>query len=183
MSTKITKSIMQGGAFVIKKTDNLDTIFTPEDFTEEQIMMRDSVKEFIDREVWPHKERFENMDYDFTKQIMEKAGQLGFLGVSVPEDYGGLGMDFVSTMLVCDYISAGAGSLSTAFGAHTGIGTLPITLYGTEEQKQKYVPNLASGKWFGSYCLTEPGAGSDANSGKTKAVLSEDKKNYLISGQ
>jgi len=174
---------MQGGAFVIKKTDNLDTIFTPEDFTEEQIMMRDSVKEFIDREVWPHKERFENMDYDFTKQIMEKAGQLGFLGVSVPEDYGGLGMDFVSTMLVCDYISAGAGSLSTAFGAHTDIGTLPITLYGTEEQKQKYVPNLASGKWFGSYCLTEPGAGSDANSGKTKAVLSEDKKNYLISGQ
>ena len=183
MSTKTTKSIMQGGAFVIKKTSNLDTIFTPEDFSEEQIMMRESVKEFIDREVWPHKERFENKDYAFTKEVMQKAGQLGFLGISVPEEYGGLGMDFVSTMLVCDYISAGNGSLSTAFGAHTGIGTLPITLYGTEEQKQKYVPNLASGKWFGSYCLTEPGAGSDANSGKTKAVLSEDKKNYLISGQ
>jgi len=183
MSTKTTKSIMQGGIFIIKKTDANSAVFTPEDFTEEQLMMRDSVKEFIDREVWPHKERFENKDYGFTKEIMEKAGQLGFLGVSVPEEYGGLGMDFVSTMLVNDYISAASGSLSTAFGAHTGIGTLPITLYGTEEQKQNYLPNLASGKWFGSYCLTEPGAGSDANSGKTKAVLSEDKKSYLISGQ
>ena len=173
----------QGGDFIITINDSTKTIFTPEDFSEEQIMMKDAVKEFIEREVWPHKERFENKDYGFTKEVMEKAGKLGFLGVSVPEEYGGLGMDFISTMLVCDYISAASGSLSTAFGAHTGIGTLPITLYGTKEQKQKYVPNLASGKWFGSYCLTEPGAGSDANSGKTKAILSEDKKNYLISGQ
>ena len=173
----------QGGDFIITINDSTKTIFTPEDFSEEQIMMKDAVKEFIEREVWPYKERFENKDYGFTKEVMEKAGRLGFLGVSVPEEYGGLGMDFISTMLVCDYISAASGSLSTAFGAHTGIGTLPITLYGTKEQKQKYVPNLASGKWFGSYCLTEPGAGSDANSGKTKAILSEDKKNYLISGQ
>ena len=181
MATETIKKITQGGGFIIN--NSYDSIFTPEDFSEEQIMMRDSVKDFIDREVWPHKERFENGDYKFTKEIMEKAGELGFLGVSVPEEYGGLGMDFVSTMLVCDYISAATGSLSTAFGAHTGIGTLPITLYGTEEQKQKYVPNLASGKWFGSYCLTEPGAGSDANSGKTKAVISKDKKHYLITGQ
>ena len=173
----------QGGDFITTINDSTKTIFTPEDFSEEQIMMKDAVKEFIEREVWPYKERFENKDYGFTKEVMEKAGKLGFLGVSVPEEYGGLGMDFISTMLVCDYISAASGSLSTAFGAHTGIGTLPITLYGTKEQKQKYVPNLASGKWFGSYCLTEPGAGSDANSGKTKAILSEDKKNYLISGQ
>jgi alkylation response protein AidB-like acyl-CoA dehydrogenase len=173
----------QGGDFIITINDSTKTTFTPEDFSEEQIMMKDAVKEFIEREVWPYKERFENKDYGFTKEVMEKAGKLGFLGVSVPEEYGGLGMDFISTMLVCDYISAASGSLSTAFGAHTGIGTLPITLYGTKEQKQKYVPNLASGKWFGSYCLTEPGAGSDANSGKTKAILSEDKKNYLISGQ
>ena len=114
---------------------------------------------------------------------MEKAGELGFLGVSVPEEYDGLGMGFVSTMLVCDYISGATGSIATAFGAHTGIGTLPITLYGTEEQKKKYVPKLATGEWFGAYCLTEPGAGSDANSGKTKAVLSEDGKTYSISGQ
>ena len=146
-------------------------------------MMKESVQEFIDREIWPYKERFEKKDYEFTKQCMQKAGELGFLGVSVPENYGGMGMDFVSTMLVCDYISGATGSFSTAFGAHTGIGTMPIVLYGTEEQKQKYVPKLATGEWFGAYCLTEPGAGSDANSGKTKAVLTEDGRHYLISGQ
>jgi len=146
-------------------------------------MMKEAVQEFIDREVWPNKDRFEKKDYALTEELMEKIGALGFLGVSVPEAYGGLGMDFVSTMLVCDYISGATGSLSTAFGAHTGIGTLPITLYGTEEQKQKYVTKLATGEWFGSYCLTEPGAGSDANSGKTKAVLSDDGTHYLISGQ
>ena len=183
METDTIKEMIKGGGFIVNKTDSKYTIFTPEDFSEEQIMMKESVREFIDREVWPQKERFENKDYKFTKEIMERAGELGFLGVSVPEEYGGLGMDFVSTMLVCDYISSASGSLSTAYGAHTGIAILPITLYGNEEQKQKYIPKLASGEWFGSYCLTEPGAGSDANSGKTKAVLTEDKKNYLISGQ
>src|SRR6056300_917678 len=171
-----------GGAFIIQNHLNQE-IFTPEDFNEEQQMMKAAVKEFIDREVWPHKERFEKKDYEFTKTLMEQAGSLGFLGVSVPEAYGGMGMGFVSSMLVCDYISGATGSFSTAFGAHTGIGTLPITLYGTEEQKQKYLPKLSSGEWFGSYCLTEPGAGSDANSGKTKAVLSEDGTHYKISGQ
>jgi alkylation response protein AidB-like acyl-CoA dehydrogenase len=146
-------------------------------------MMRDSVKEFIDKEVWPHKERFEKKDYKFTEETMRKAGELGFLGIAVPEEYGGLGMGFVSTMLVCDYFSGASGSLSTAFGAHTGIGTMPITLYGNDAQKKKYVPKLASGEWFGAYCLTEPGAGSDANSGKTKAVLSEDGTYYKITGQ
>ena len=145
--------------------------------------MRDSVKEFVDREIVPHKERFEKKDYALTEEIMQKAGELGFLGVAVPEEYDGLGMGFVSTMLVCDYISGATGSIATAFGAHTGIGTMPITLYGTEEQKKKYVPKLATGEWFGAYCLTEPGAGSDANSGKTKAVLSDDEKYYSISGQ
>ena len=176
------KKLIKGGEFIIKE-NSPDDIFTPEDFSEEQIMMKESVKEFIDREVWPNKERFEKKDYDFTKSCMQKAGELGFLAVGVPENYGGLGMGFVSSMLVCDYISGATGSFSTAFGAHTGIGTLPIVLYGNEAQKQKYVPKLASGEWFGSYCLTEPGAGSDANSGKTKAVLSADKKHYLISGQ
>lgn len=145
--------------------------------------MKQMVKEFVDKEIWPNKNRFENKDYAFTEECMKKAGELGLLGVAVPEEYGGLGMGFVSTMLVCDYISGATGSFSTAFGAHTGIGTMPITLYGTEEQKQKYVPKLASGEWFGAYCLTEPGAGSDANSGKTKAVLSEDGTHYKITGQ
>ncbi len=172
----------RGGQFIVKET-KCEDIFTPEDFNEEQLMMRDSVREFVDKELWAHKDRFEKKDYAYTQECMKKAGDLGFLSVAVPEAYGGMGMGFVNTVLVCDYISGATGSFSTAFGAHTGIGTMPITLYGTEEQKQKYVPKLASGEWFGAYCLTEPGAGSDANSGKTKAVLSEDGKTYSITGQ
>ena len=174
--------LLRGGQFLVKET-KCEDIFTPEDFSEEQVMMKEAVKEFNDREIIPHKERFEKKDYALTEETMRKAGELGFLGVSVPEAYGGLGMGFVSTMLTCDYISSGTGSFSTAFGAHTGIGTMPITLYGTEEQKQKFVPALAMGERFGAYCLTEPGAGSDANSGKTTAELTEDGKNYKINGQ
>ena len=176
------KAVTIGGSFIIKES-NPNEIFTPEDFTEEHKMMKESVIEFVDREIVPKKQRFEQKDYKLTEEMMSKIGELGFLGVSVPEQYGGLGMGFVSTMLVCDYISGASGSISTAFGAHTGIGILPIVLYGTEDQKQKYLPNLASGKWIGSYCLTEPGSGSDANSGKTKAVLSNDGTHYKISGQ
>lgn len=182
MADTIEKNVTRGGQFLVKETKSED-IFTPEDFSEEQLMMKQMVKEFVDKEIWPNKNRFENKDYAFTEECMKKAGELGLLGVAVPEEYGGLGMGFVSTMLVCDYISGATGSFSTAFGAHTGIGTMPITLYGTEEQKKKYVPKLASGEWFGAYCLTEPGAGSDANSGKTKAVLSEDGTHYKITGQ
>jgi len=183
MSTEVAnKDILRGGQFLVKET-NCEDVFTLEDLNEEQRMMRDSTKEFVDRELWAHWERFEKKDYAYTEECMRKAGELGLLSVAVPEAYGGMGMGFVSTMLVCDYISGATGSFSTAFGAHTGIGTMPITLYGTEEQKQKYVPKLASGEWFGAYCLTEPGAGSDANSGKTKAVLSSDGKHYSITGQ
>lgn len=176
------EDITRGGQFLVKET-KCENVFTPEDFSEEQIMMRDSVKEFVDKELWSQKVKFEHKDYAYTEECMRKAGELGFLGVAVPEAYGGLGMGFVSTMLTCDYISGATGSFSTAFGAHTGIGTMPITLYGSEEQKLKYVPKLASGEWFGAYCLTEPGAGSDANSGKTKAELSADGKTYKINGQ
>ena len=177
-----TDTIIRGGQFIVK-TPTPSSIFTIEDLSEEQRMMRESTKEFTERELWANWERFEKKDYEFTKVCMQKAGELGLLSIAVPESYGGMGMGFVSTMLVCDYISGVSGSFSTAFGAHTGIGTMPITLYGNEEQKQKYVPKLASGEWFGAYCLTEPGAGSDANSGKTKAVLSEDGSHYLITGQ
>ncbi len=176
------KDLIRGGQFLVRES-KCEDIFTPEDFSEEQIMMRDSVKEFVDKEIWPNKIRFENKDYAFTEACMRKAGDMGFLSVAVPEAYGGMGAGFVDTCLVCDYISGATGSFSTAFGAHTGIGTMPITLYGTEEQKQKYVPKLATGEWFGAYCLTEPGAGSDANSGKTKAVLSADGTYYSITGQ
>ncbi len=175
-------NMTRGGEFLLKET-LAKNVFTPEDFSEEQLMMKEAVVDFSNREIWPQKPRLEKKDYDLTLEIMRKIGDLGFLGVSVPEAYGGLGMSFVSTMLVCEYISGSSGSISTAFGAHTGIGTMPIVLYGTEEQKKKYVPKLATGEWFGSYCLTEPGAGSDANSGKTKAVLSEDGSHYKITGQ
>ncbi|RTZ46729.1 acyl-CoA dehydrogenase [Chryseobacterium arthrosphaerae] len=158
-------------------------IFSIEELNEEQKMLRDSAKEFIDREVVPQRERFEKKDYAFTEETMRKLGEMGMLGIAVPEEYGGLGMGFVTTMLACDYLSGTTGSLATAYGAHTGIGTLPIVLYGTEEQKKKYLPDLATGTKFGAYCLTEPDAGSDANSGKTKAKLSEDGKHYIINGQ
>ena len=177
-----SKKITKGGEFIIREA-NCDLIFTPEDFSEEQKMMRDSVIEFNEREVIAKRSRFEAKDFKLTVEVMKKAGEMGFLGVSVPEEYGGLGMNFVSTMIVCEYMSSGSGSISTAFGAHTGIGTMPILFYGTEEQKKKYLPKLSSGEWFGAYCLTEPNAGSDANSGKTTAELTPDKKYYKINGQ
>ncbi len=182
MSNETMKKTIKGAEFLVRDVSP-EEIFITEEFTEEQNMMKDAVIEFIDREVWPIKERFEEKDYALTEELMRKAGEMGFLGVSIPEKYGGIGMGFVSTMLVTDYISAASGSLGTAYGAHTGIGTMPIFLYGTEEQKNKYLPALTAGEKFGAYCLTEPGAGSDANSGKTTATLSEDGKHYLINGQ
>jgi len=178
----LQNSKIKGGEFIVKELD-CNHIFTPEDFSEEQKMMRDSIIEFNDREIIANRSRFEAKDFKLTEEVMKKAGEMGFLGVHVPEEYGGLGMGFVSTMLVCEYISSGSGSISTAFGAHTGIGTMPILFYGTEEQKKKYLPKLSSGEWFGAYCLTEPNAGSDANSGKTTAELTSDKKYYKINGQ
>ena len=178
----LEKNLTRGGEFIIKETDCND-VFTPEDFTEEQKMMKDAVHDFAEKEIWGRKSEFEKHNYDLTFEVIKKAGELGFLGVGVPEEYGGLGMPFTSSMLVCDYISGSSGSTSTAYGAHTGIGTFPILLYGNEEQKKKYVPKLATGEHIGAYCLTEPTAGSDANNGKTKAVLTADKKHYLITGQ
>ncbi len=171
-----------GGAFIIKESSCKNT-FTPEDFSEEQQLMRETVKAFVEREIIPNKKRFEAHDYALTEAILKKAGALGLLGITLDEKYQGLGMDFVSAMLVTDYFSGATGSMATAYGAHTGIGTLPIALYGTDQQKAKYLPKLATGEWFGAYALTEPTAGSDANSGKTTATLSKDKKHYLINGQ
>ena len=135
MSTQ-NKIKLDGGEFILKDIPS-NEVFTAEDFSEEQKMIRDTVIEFIDREIWPHKMRFEENDYDFTVESMKKIGALGLLGINVDQDYGGLGMDFVSTMLVCDYLSGSSGSLATAYGAHTGIAILPIFLYGNEEQKKK----------------------------------------------
>ena len=181
MPTK-NKLKLNGGEFLLRESLS-NEIFTPEDFSQEQLMMKDTIIDFMDREIWPDKMKYEEKDYGLTVKAMKKIGELGLLGVSLEEKYGGMGMDFTSTMLAVDYVSGTSGSVATAYGAHTGIAILPIYLFGNEEQKQKYLPKLASGEWFGSYCLTEPTAGSDANSGKTKAVLSEDGTHYKITGQ
>lgn len=177
----LTKST-QGGEFLIKETDAQD-IFIPAEFTEEQRMMAQACQDFIDTEITPHVQEIDSMkDPDLVPRIFKKAGDLGLLGITVPEEYGGMGMSFNTSMLIADIIGS-AGSFSTTYGAHTGIGTLPILYYGTEEQKKKYLPKLATGEWAACYCLTEPDAGSDANSGKTKATLSEDGKTYFLNGQ
>ncbi len=178
--TEKTQAI-KGGEFLIRET-NAHDIFIPEEFSEDQMMMAEATADFIEKEITPHVERMDGMEAGFMRSLLEKAGELGLLGVTVPEEYGGLGMDFNTSMLIADYVSSG-GSFSTAYGAHTGIGTLPILYYGNEEQKSKYLPKLASGEWAAAYALTEPNAGSDANSGKTKAVLNDAGTHYLISGQ
>ncbi|MCE2778230.1 MAG: acyl-CoA dehydrogenase family protein [Algoriphagus sp.] len=180
MSTQ-TNSI-QGGEFLVRETPAQD-IFIPEEFSEEQKMMAQACQDFIDTEINPNVEKIDSMKHpELVPQLFKKAGDLGLLGIAVPEVYGGLGMSFNTSMLIADIIGA-SGSFSTTYGAHTGIGTLPILYYGTEAQKQTYLPKLATGEWAACYCLTEPDAGSDANSGKTKAVLSADGTHYLITGQ
>ncbi|WP_234736562.1 acyl-CoA dehydrogenase family protein [Tellurirhabdus bombi] len=176
------KASLKGGEFLIKETD-ASQVFIPEEFTEEQQMIAATCREFLEREIWP---RLEEIDHakspELISSLMDKAGELGLLGTSVPEEYGGFGMNFNTSMLVTEVTGAGH-SFSVALSAHTGIGTLPIVYYGNEEQKAKYLPKLATGEWKAAYCLTEPDSGSDANSGKTRATLSEDGQHYIINGQ
>jgi alkylation response protein AidB-like acyl-CoA dehydrogenase len=175
------KTLTKGGEFLIKETLAQD-IFIPEEWTEEQKMIAQTCVDFLEAEVNPNLDRIDSQEEGLMESLMNKAGELGLLGVSVPEVYGGFGKDFNSSMLVTEKVGAGH-SFAVALSAHTGIGTLPILYYGNEEQKAKYIPKLASGEWKAAYCLTEPNAGSDANSGKTKAKLSEDGKHYIINGQ
>ena len=182
MTTTDSKTSIKGGEFLIKDID-ASQIFIPEEFSEEQQMIAQSCLDFLRTEVHP---RLDEIDYakntDLMVELMNKAGELGLLGTAIPEEYGGFGMNFNTSMLVAEACGGGH-SFSVALSAHTGIGTLPILYYGTEEQKAKYLPLLATGEWKAAYCLTEPDSGSDANSGKTKAVLSEDGKHYIINGQ
>lgn len=175
-------SYLKGGQFLVKET-KADDVFIREEFGEDQQMMLGATQDFSEREIRPHLMRFEEKDYALVEDIIRKAGELGLLAISVPEKYSGLGMGFNTGMLICEEISSLTGSVATAFGAHTGIGTLPVLLYGTEDQKQHYLPKLASGEWIACYNLTEPDAGSDANAGKTKAILTKDGEHYEISGQ
>jgi alkylation response protein AidB-like acyl-CoA dehydrogenase len=177
-----TKQAIKGGEFLIRETQAQE-IFIPEQWNEEQKMIAQTCKDFLDQEVFPKLDAIDSMkDPGIMASILDKAGELGLLGTSVPQELGGFGMDFNTTMLVSEVIGAGH-SVAVALSAHTGIGTLPILYYGNDQQKQKYIPKLATGEWKAAYCLTEPDSGSDANSGKTKAVLSADGKHYLINGQ
>jgi alkylation response protein AidB-like acyl-CoA dehydrogenase len=176
-----TNKTLTGGEFLIKDTD-CSQVFIPEEFGEEQLMMKQTCIDFINREIVPHLDAIDHQEEGLMESILDKAGELGLLSISIPEELGGLGMDFKTSMLTTEMLGAGH-SFSVAYGAHTGIGTLPILYYGNEEQKKRFIPKLATGEWKGCYCLTEPGSGSDANSGKTKAVLSEDEKHYIVNGQ
>jgi alkylation response protein AidB-like acyl-CoA dehydrogenase len=177
-----TKKAIKGGEFLIRET-SAHEIFIPEEFTEEQRMIAQTCKDFLKQEVYPRLDEIDSMRHpELMPSLLDKAGELGLLGTSVPQELGGFGMDFNTTMLVAEVLGAGH-SFAVAISAHTGIGTLPILYYGNEAQKKKYIPNLASGKWKAAYCLTEPDSGSDANSGKTKATLTPDGKHYLINGQ
>ena len=172
---------IKGGEFIIRKTTTKD-VFTPEEWTEEHQIIAKMCNDFIIHEILPNIERIDKMEEGLMQTILEKAGELGLLGLSVPENLGGMGVDFKTSLLATEHLGQGY-SFSVAFGAHTGIGTLPLLYYGNENQKAKYIPKLASGEWKAAYCLTEPGSGSDANSGKTKAILSDDGKNYVLNGQ
>jgi alkylation response protein AidB-like acyl-CoA dehydrogenase len=181
MNTTISDTSVKGGEWLIKENEPKDT-FSPEDFSEEQLMILDMCLQFLKAEIYPIVDRIDKLEPGLMPSLMEKAGELGLLSASVPEDLGGLGKDFVTSTLVSDGLGGGY-SFSVAMSAHSGIGTLPILYFGTEEQKKKYIPKLASGEWKGSYGLTEPGSGSDALGAKTTATLSEDGKHYLLNGQ
>ena len=175
------KTHTKGGEFIIKDTEAAD-IFIPEEFDEEQLMIKKTCEDFLQTEVNPNLDRIDKLEEGLMPSLLDKAGELGLLAVSIPEEYGGFGKNFNTSMLVADIVGAGH-SFAVAISAHTGIGTLPILYYGNEAQKTKYVPKLASGEWKASYCLTEPNSGSDANSGRTKAVLNKEGTHYLITGQ
>jgi alkylation response protein AidB-like acyl-CoA dehydrogenase len=182
MVTEAKKSTVRGGEFLIRETSAHD-VFIPEEWSEEQRMIEKTCYDFVAQEIWPRLDEIDSMkDPALMPALLDKAGALGLLGTSVPPELGGFGMSFNTTMLVAEALGASY-SFAVAYGAHTGIGTLPILYFGTEEQKKKYIPKLATGEWKACYCLTEPDSGSDANSGKTKATLSADGKHYLINGQ
>jgi alkylation response protein AidB-like acyl-CoA dehydrogenase len=182
MSTATTtKTSLKGGEWLIKESSPFET-FTPENFSEEHLMIRDMCNQFLEQEIYPILDRIDSLEPGLMKSLLTKAGEQGMLSTSFPEEYGGLGKDFVTSTIVNEYLGAGH-SYSVAIAAHTGIGTLPILYFGTPAQKQKYIPKLITGEWAGAYGLTEPNSGSDALSAKTTAKLSDDGKHYILNGQ
>ena len=178
--TNIEKPI-SGGEFIIRDV-SCDEIFTPEEWTEEHLMMKQTAKDFINSRVVPNLDAIDAQEEGLMTQLLDEAGELGLLSSSIPESLGGMGMDFKSTMIITEG-TGGGHSFAVSFSAHTGIATLPILYYGNEAQKKKYIPRLATGELKGAYCLTEPSSGSDANSAKSRAVLSDDGQNCILNGQ
>jgi alkylation response protein AidB-like acyl-CoA dehydrogenase len=174
------KKLITGGEFLVKETSPAD-VFIPEELNEEQRMIGETCKDFLNTEVFPIASRIDAQEEGLMRSLIQKSGELGLLGITIPEEYEGFGQDFVTNMYASEVMGSGY-SYAVAYSCHTGIGTLPILYYGNEEQRAKYIPRLATGELVGAYCLTEPGAGSDANSGTTKAVLSEDGKHYILNG-
>jgi alkylation response protein AidB-like acyl-CoA dehydrogenase len=172
---------LKGGEFIVRSVEPTE-IFIPEEWNEEQRLMSSSCDEFMEQEVLPFLERIDTMEEGLMPSILEKAGELGMLGITIPTEFGGLGLDFKTSLLATEHLGKGY-SFSVSYGAQTGIGTLPILYYGNEEQKKKYLPKLVSGEWKAAYCLTEPDSGSDANAAKTKATLTPDGAHYLLNGQ
>lgn len=180
MATTAGQKVVKGGAFLIEEFSPRD-VFTPEDFTEEQKMIARTTEEFVENEVVPNIEKLEHKDWDLTVRLLRKAGELGLLGIEIPEKYGGLDLDKVSSMLVSEKLGR-YGSFAVSYGGHQGIGTWPIIYFGNEEQKAKYLPKLATGELISAYALTEPHAGSDALALKTRADLSGDGRHYILNG-
>lgn len=176
-----TKDLIRGGSFLIDAGSS-DDVFVPEEYTEEQKMIAKTTEDFVNNEVRPHLEELENHQFDISVRLLKEAGELGLLAGDVPEKYEGLGLDKVSTALVTEKFSLARG-FALSYGAHVGIGSLPIVYFGNEEQKQRYLPDLASGKRIAAYCLTEPGSGSDALGAKTTATLSADGTHYILNGE
>ena len=176
-----TKKVIQGGSFLLEDHDPQE-VFTPEDISDEHRMIAQTAREFTEKEVLPLDEEIESKDYKLTRELLTKAGELGLLSIDIPEKFGGAGLDLLSSLVASENMT-GQASFSGSLGAHTTIGTLPIVYFGTEEQKKKYLPRLATGELVGAYALTESGSGSDALGAKTKAVLSEDGKHYVLNGQ
>lgn len=172
--------MITGGEFLVKETSPSD-VFIPEELDEEQRMIGETCKDFLNTEVFPVADRIDAQEEGLMRNLIQKSGELGLLGIAIPEEYEGFGQNFITTMYASEVMGAGY-SYAVAYSCHTGIGTLPILYYGNEEQRARYIPQLATGEKVGAYCLTEPGAGSDANSGTTKAVLSEDGKHYILNG-
>jgi len=181
MEAQMEKEYMKGGEFLIAEQALAD-VFTPEDLTEEQRMIGDTTREFVDNEVQPQLPAMENHAWEVARDLVRKAGELGLLGATIPEEYGGLGLDQTSGTVIAEMMGRGGG-FGTTFGAHSSIGLLPILYFGSEELKKTWIPKIVSGELVSAYCLTESGSGSDALGAKTTARLTDDSQHYVLSGE